>query len=274
MNYKMEELVPIVGRLASQYTSFESTSVTYEKAEQLMGAVLYCIRETEVYGGGSLVSGKGLSAEKAYEWGLSMVEQKVRQALNLYNELMWGFTDYGSRCLGDTVVKGIPEFFKWYDVKYDPQDTVVMLDYPVLKDLSGCSGADKIYEFICCIRMEQRFLSIFPKEWIVRILLKLDAEYEESVENICEAVMTAAFCHTLEEKPLPEEFSGEEIASLKNKLAGMEEEEVRERFRNMVKGILHEMTEDKEELYTYLMGAADCTVWLRAHSYDRKGEGL
>ena len=37
----MEELVPIVGKLAEKYTSHESTSITYEKAEQLMGAVLY-----------------------------------------------------------------------------------------------------------------------------------------------------------------------------------------------------------------------------------------
>ena len=47
MNYEMEELLPVVGRLAEKYTSFENTSMTYEKAEQLMGAVLYCIREME-----------------------------------------------------------------------------------------------------------------------------------------------------------------------------------------------------------------------------------
>lgn len=50
MTYKMEELLPVVGKLAEKYTSFESTSVTYEKAEQLMGAVLYCIRETGLPG--------------------------------------------------------------------------------------------------------------------------------------------------------------------------------------------------------------------------------
>jgi hypothetical protein len=37
MSYKMEELVPIVGELAEKYTTFESTSISYEKAEQLMG---------------------------------------------------------------------------------------------------------------------------------------------------------------------------------------------------------------------------------------------
>ena len=47
MRYKMEELVPIVGKLAEKYTAFESTSISYEKAEQLMGAVLYSIHELE-----------------------------------------------------------------------------------------------------------------------------------------------------------------------------------------------------------------------------------
>ncbi len=40
-NYTMEELVPIVGKLAEKYTAYESTSITYEKAEQLMEAALY-----------------------------------------------------------------------------------------------------------------------------------------------------------------------------------------------------------------------------------------
>ena len=50
MDYTMEELIPIVGELAEKYTAKESTSITYEKAEQLMGAVLYAIHETELSG--------------------------------------------------------------------------------------------------------------------------------------------------------------------------------------------------------------------------------
>ena len=45
MRYEMEELVPIVAKLAKRYTSGESTSITYEKAQQLMEAVLYSINE-------------------------------------------------------------------------------------------------------------------------------------------------------------------------------------------------------------------------------------
>ena len=40
MDYKMEELLPVVSELAQKYTGYESTSITYEKAQMLMGAVL------------------------------------------------------------------------------------------------------------------------------------------------------------------------------------------------------------------------------------------
>ena len=43
--YEPEELLPLVARLAKKYTGGESTSVTYETAQYLMEAVLYCINE-------------------------------------------------------------------------------------------------------------------------------------------------------------------------------------------------------------------------------------
>lgn len=46
MDYEMEELLPIVATLAEKYTGGESSSISYEKAGQLMEAVMYCIRET------------------------------------------------------------------------------------------------------------------------------------------------------------------------------------------------------------------------------------
>ncbi len=39
MDYEMEELFPIVSMLAKKYTHNESTSVTYERAQELLGGV-------------------------------------------------------------------------------------------------------------------------------------------------------------------------------------------------------------------------------------------
>lgn len=45
MEYKMEELLPIVEELAQKYTSGESSSITYERAAYLMEGILYCLAE-------------------------------------------------------------------------------------------------------------------------------------------------------------------------------------------------------------------------------------
>lgn len=257
MNYKMEELIPIVGKLAGRYTSFESTSVTYEKAEQFMKAVLYCIHETETYGHGGIVAAEGLSAEQAYETGLALVEEKVKLALKLYNELMQGFADYDNLCLRDTVVNGLPEFFKWYDTKYEPQNTILTLDYPVLKDLSGYSGADKIYEYICCVRLEQVFLHMFPEAWVTEILIKKDPEYEEMIENVCEVVLISVVCHMTASKSLTEDFEEEDYIRLQKVFDGMDAETLRERFQKALEELMSKLSGDTDSLAQYLRGALD-----------------
>ena len=105
MNYELEELVPIVARLVEGYTSKASTSITYDRAQQLMRAVLYCIQEGENSGRFTLMTGTELSAEKMYEIGTGCVQEKTKETLNLYNGMMALFSSYGNRCLQDTVEK-------------------------------------------------------------------------------------------------------------------------------------------------------------------------
>ena len=187
--YGMEELVPLVGKLADRYNGYEDTSVAYEKAQQLMGAVLYCIREAMWAGGNAMASREKVPAQQMYEAGLKAVEEKVKKALEIYNEMMPEFDSYGNRCLYDTFVKGLPEFFKWYDMRFYPQDTVLTLDYPLLKDISGYTGIDAVYEFIVCIKKEQHFLKKFSRDYVIGLLREYCGEYEEMVENLSEIVM-------------------------------------------------------------------------------------
>ena len=93
MRYNIEELIPIVAKLAQGYTSKESTSISYEKAQQLMEAVIYCIHEGErdIF---LPVSKTDLAAEKMYEIGVKCVEEKTRKTLAQYNDLMTHFLSY------------------------------------------------------------------------------------------------------------------------------------------------------------------------------------
>ncbi len=127
----------------------------------------------------------------AERYGLSRVKEKVKAALALYHGILPEFDSYGNRCLGDTFLKGMPEFFKWYDVKFEPQNTIVTLDYPVLKDLSGDAGVDRIFGFLECICLEQRFLRRFPKEY-VRKALKESGIHGDAAVNLCGIVLDTA----------------------------------------------------------------------------------
>ena len=104
-----------------------------------------------------------MSARQAYEIGAALVEKKVRKALDLYHELLPEFEDYGNLYLHDTIIKEMPKFFQKYDVRFEPQNTILTLDYPVEKDLSQYTGIDRIYEYLKCIRQEQIFLKQYPK---------------------------------------------------------------------------------------------------------------
>ncbi len=92
--------------------------------------------------------------------------------MNLCNKIMSEFCHYENQCLYDTFIKGIPEFFKWYDIRFEPQNTILCLDYPILKDISAHTGIDQIYEFVKSICLEQKFLKLFPTGYIINILSK------------------------------------------------------------------------------------------------------
>ena len=258
MRYDMEELVPIVGMLAEKYTSHESTSISYEKAEQLMGSVLYCIQEAEWSGQSALVSEKGLSARQMYDRGVLCVNEKVGSALTLYNEVLSEFHWYENRCLYDTFVKGMPAFFKWYDVRFNPQETILTLDYPVLKDIYEYSGIDKIYEYIECIGLEQRFLRGFPENYVKSILKKCSRQYKDMIENICEIVLTAVVGHIIAGKSLSESILDEEdYRQIQRIFRHTDSSEIQEQVEKAVKAFIQEYYEDSGTLSEYLLGSMD-----------------
>ena len=126
MEYKVEELLPIVSKLARKYAGFENTSISYEKAQMLMETVIYCL---DAYGNytSDKVSRRDISVEEQYAIGAELVLERTGRIREMFNELSTSFEAYGVKCLEDTVRKGIPEFLKWYDAKFCPQDTLLTL---------------------------------------------------------------------------------------------------------------------------------------------------
>lgn len=190
MRYKMEELVPIVAELSDRYTSKESSSISYETANQLMGAVVYCINEWNQAKKEGTVQRKGISAREAYNIGYDLAKQKIKDALAIYHEILAEFDSYGNIYLEETIQKGIPEFFRWYDLDFHPQDTILTLDYPVAEDVYSISGIDAIYVYLQCVQKEQRVLGKMNRSQVIDALEQYNPNYKEMLENLYVAVFT------------------------------------------------------------------------------------
>ena len=265
MNYEMEELLPLVAELSEKYTGFESTSITYEEASQLMEAVLYCIQEPDAGHEGIVTVSQKLPARQAYELGFEAVIRKVKLALDKYNQMLPSFCCYKCRCLHDTFINGIPEFFKRYDARFCPQDTILTLDYPVVSLAPELCGIDRIYAYINCIYLEQAFLGQFSEKSVSDILYRYHRQYTDLVENICEIVFMDVVAHLLAQKSLQDmEFRNEDYQKIQNVFLSKEQHQIREQALLAVNSFIQKyMTPSTQpdilgqELLLYLSASLD-----------------
>ena len=187
MNFRMEELLPIVTWLSEKYTSKESTSISYERARQLMEAVLYCIHQCE--DNNQLMSKGEMDAKKIYQAGYQRLIQKVQNTQIVYSEMIEKFNAYGNENYNDTVNKAIPQFFRYYDARFAPQETIITMDYPTICPITDCSGIDAIEKYVEYIFYEQKFLGALPQEYVQEVLLRYQAGYKKQFYNICSIIL-------------------------------------------------------------------------------------
>lgn len=185
--YTMEDLLPIVERLANKFTSKQSSSITYEKARQFMEAAIYCMMHMET-SDGTVVSEKLLPAKEAYRLGYHAVIEKVKDTQKKYSELMSFFDHYGNCNYQDTVEKALPGFFMYYDVDYAPMENIITMDYPVFGLDMELEGIDMVRQYIDAIWEEQCYLMKFPREYVVSELRSFHSHYEREYINIREIV--------------------------------------------------------------------------------------
>ena len=252
MDYQMEELLPIVSELAQKYAGYESTSITYEKAQLLMEAVLFCLSEYNSSAKDSLVQ-KDISVKEQYNIGAKLLSEKVENIRKIFNEISFQFEDFGVKCLYDTVQKGIPQFLKWYDIKFCPQNTILTLDYPLLIDCSFLTGADAVYKYIRAIQTEQIFLRKFDKNYVMLVLEKYNSEYSDMIENICSIVLTNIIGHIAIKKPFNDiDFLYGEYLQLSKIFAGKSIPDIENVVKDLIKKIVSQFYENDMDMLEYL----------------------
>lgn len=215
--YPIEELVAVVGKITDKYTSKESSSVTYDTAAMLMGAVIYCLEEyrrekeqdihyTKPSDGrleAAVIEQIDISLWDAYTQGYQLVLDKVYAAKRLYHRLLKDFEGYHCYNYIDTLQNGMPAFFRHYDAKYKPQDHILTLDYPTLGILKNIQGVDIIYEYLQYIQIESTFLRAFPDIAVENLLRSIQPEYKELfLDNICKVVLERAVWCMIADRPV------------------------------------------------------------------------
>ncbi len=274
-NYPPEELVPIVAELAAKYAGFEHSSIPYEKAQMLMGAVLYCIHECNIqecnnhkcetidYSGlsdmpkqpsASLpVESCRLPAKEAYRKGRQIILEKMEELRKLYNRLITDFDAYGSKYLHDAIVKAIPSFLLKYDAEYAPQETLITFDYPILNDISTATGIDAVLAYVEGIFPEQRFLKPFGAPYVMEILSAYHEDYDLLPENLCTIVLQNTIGHIMLGKPLQAKgFLREEYAHMEQLLSGKSDTETVLYIDTLLKALIRQYYENDFLLSDYL----------------------
>lgn len=254
-NYPMEELIPIVAELADRFTSKESTSVTYERAKSLMEAVLYCIAEAESKSeNDTAIVGKSMTAKQAYEMGYQMVLDKVCISRETYNEMILTFSAYGNENYRDTVEKAIPGFFRYYDARFAPQETIITMDYPSLCPVHPLSGIDAMSKYIEYICLEQLFLSRLPEKYIYAVLTSYHDTYEQQFFNICSIVLRNILSFLMLQKCQGICGNQGDCERLEEKIGNASQEELKEMLLVLLENLVESRYEGKKELFEYLSG--------------------
>ena len=250
--YPPEELIALTAKLAWKYTGSDSTSMTYERAQSLMGAVIYCLNIYSRQQTDALAK-TAVPAQEAYQAGYEWILSKMRQLVWRYEQLAADFEDYGLMCLHDTVCAGLPEFLRRYDARFAPQETILSLDYPVFADLSGLSGVEAIWVYTDCIVREQAFLRRFDRQYVIWLLKQYHPHYEELVENVCGLVLQNTLGHLLLAKPLSAEgFSPEERDRLGQMLLAAAPQEAEALLTNALCRLLGASVDNDSEELGYL----------------------
>ncbi len=276
MNIDPEGLLPIIAKLTEAYTSKESTSISYNTARQLMGAVLYCLNENEdtnnAYATSQITTTKSdLDLFAAYQNGYQLVLKKVSKAKDIYNDFIATFNSFDNCFLKDTIQEGIPAFFLYYDAKFNPQNHILTLDYSTIKSTGSLQGVDAILQYLTYIKLEQDFLSALPSEYIHCILSGYQEDYKDLPINICELVFHHLLACSLIEKELSTtRFDKEDIETASDYLLTHTKAEITADLTRLTKFIIKTAYHDNPELYDYLASNTPdfTTSLLNAAKYD------
>lgn len=188
-----EELMPLLAELILKYTRGESSSVTVETAQRLLGSLLYSIdaylrsfRHKEA----ALNCLSSFGAAEIYEKGQALTSSCQKQTWLLYEEVRERKLNIPINAYHCTIDEDLPDFLKQYDPLFNAQDTMANMDYPLFSDDMRWQGIFYIEQYLQKLSMETDFCFLFSPADINQLLRDYGRVYRidiaESLINVFE----------------------------------------------------------------------------------------
>lgn len=192
-----EKLWKLLSRRALLHTMGESTSLPEETAEELLRGVLYLIAAYQKEKGISLRALADMDLEQVCDDALPVIRRQVLRCKRLYKTARLKMPPVDNRSLSDTVT-GIGQFFRQYDCRMFAHQIPCDIDYQLCCPLpDGLLGADYLSQYLQRLLTESRFLRLFEKERLHRLLSAALPDYRGLHINLFEPVLAAALALTL-----------------------------------------------------------------------------
>lgn len=177
---------------AEKYNGFDSTSMTVEKAQDLLASIVYSLS--------LVIDQSNLSAEAIIQQDFStllgqaqtILETKWKALYSVWNEICLEAPEINNFYYISTL-KEIGIFFKKYDFHYEAHRVPCNIDYPLIKAIpDNLKGINYIEAYLKSIRIENQYVKKYAHENVLELLQEMASEYEENYFNFCECVFVNA----------------------------------------------------------------------------------
>lgn len=253
----------LIGRLwellktqAGKYNGIDSTSMTVEKAQEILESMLYTI---------SVAAENGAAKEEILNGRLSLLLDRGRELLKEKQKAVkveWKLLCRELPRIPNvyflSTMENLGLFFDSYDIYFAAHHTSESIDYwPLCPVPETIKGISYIEEYIRRIQIENDFLNCFEREDVISLCEKYVPDYREALFNLCEPVLTNSIGLSLIGKAVRglniSAVQREEIGHL---LIGRQKNEICDMIKEAVLSVCRQIGMSAENETDYLVSAA------------------
>lgn len=168
------EMVQLLQDLIGQFTQGETSSVTTDKAEEIMISILFALDTYALYFEDpveAIAQLNSKSVKEIHREGVELLRDYFEEAKVLYSELKKVKLDVQIEAYNLTIDESLPIFLNNYNIIFEAQNTMASIDYPLALDDMRLQGVFYIKQYIERLLMETQFCHLFSQESLLFILI-------------------------------------------------------------------------------------------------------